>query len=137
MPGTGATCRCGAVPWFFLKTLGVWGFLIWERIGIARDVGGGPKQDANFTVNGASAVGVDIDTAQLMDICLAENDRRLGGYDQRLLPADHRADAGAFRAALHAQQGSQPRRSGLKPRPGEARIGKSAERVTRLHTRNR
>ncbi len=72
-------------PWFFLKTLGVWAFLIWERIGIARDVGGGPKQDANFTVSGAGAVGVEIDTAQLMDICLAENDRRLGGYDPRLL----------------------------------------------------
>jgi len=71
-------------PWFFLKTLGVWGFLIWERIGIARDVGGGPKQDANFTVNGAGAVGEDIDTRTLMDLCLAENDRRLGGYDPRL-----------------------------------------------------
>ena len=71
-------------PWFFLKTLGVWAFLVWERIGIARDVGGGPPQDANFTVNGAGAVGVDIDTAGLMDICLVENDRRLGGYDSRL-----------------------------------------------------
>ena len=71
-------------PWFFLKTLAVWGFLVWERIGIARDVSGGPKQDANFTVTGASAVGEDIDTAELMDLCLAENDRRLGGYDPRL-----------------------------------------------------
>ena len=71
-------------PWFFLKTLAVWGFLIRERIGLARDVGGGAKQDANFTVNGASSVGEDIDTAELMDLCLAEDDRRLGGYDPRL-----------------------------------------------------
>lgn len=71
-------------PWFALKTAGVWAFLIWERIGIARDVGGGPKQDANFTVTGASAVGVEIDTAELMDMCLAENDRRMSGYDPRL-----------------------------------------------------
>ena len=71
-------------PWFALKTLGVWGFLIWERIGLARDVGGGPKQDANFTVKGASSVGDDIDTAELMDLCLAENERRMAGYDSRL-----------------------------------------------------
>ena len=71
-------------PWFLLKTLAVWGFLVWERIGIARDVSGGPKQDANFTVTGASSVGEDIDTAELMDLCLAENDRRLDGYDPRL-----------------------------------------------------
>jgi hypothetical protein len=71
-------------PYFALKTLAVWAFLVWERIGIARDVGGGPKQDANFTVNGASAVGDDIDTAELMDLCLEENDRRMAGYDARL-----------------------------------------------------
>jgi hypothetical protein len=71
-------------PWFFLKTVAVWGFLVLERIGLARDIGGGPPQDANFTVNGASAVGEDIDTAELMDLCLAENDRRMAGYDLRL-----------------------------------------------------
>ncbi len=73
-------------PWFLLKTLAVWTFLIRERIGIAKDVSSGEKEDANFTVQGASAVsGVDIKTAELMDICLAENDRRLAGYDPRLL----------------------------------------------------
>lgn len=71
-------------PWFALKTLAVWGFLIWERIGIARGVSGGPKQDANFTVTGASSVGDDIDTSELMDLCLAENARRMEGYDLRL-----------------------------------------------------
>ncbi|HEX3652274.1 MAG TPA: hypothetical protein VHU18_05555 [Rhizomicrobium sp.] len=71
-------------PWFALKVAAVWAFLVWERIGIARDVGGAP-QDNNFTVNGAKELGVDISIAELMDTCLAENDRRLGFYDARLL----------------------------------------------------
>jgi hypothetical protein len=71
-------------PWFALKILGVWAFLIWERIGIARDVGG-ERQDNNFTMSGAQELGVDISVAELMDACLAENDRRLRIYDARLL----------------------------------------------------
>ena len=71
-------------PYFALKIAAVWAFLIWERIGIARDVGGAP-QDNNFTVNGAKDLGIDISVAELMDTCLAENDRRLGIYDVRLL----------------------------------------------------
>jgi hypothetical protein len=71
-------------PWFELKALAVWLFLIWERIGIARDMGSG-VQDNNFTMTGAKAVGDDIDVAELIDICLAENERRMGAYDRRLL----------------------------------------------------
>ena len=71
-------------PWFELKVLAVWLFLIWERIGIARDVGSG-VQDNNFTMTGAKAVGEDIDVGELVDICLAENARRMGAYDRRLL----------------------------------------------------
>ncbi len=71
-------------PWFELKVLAVWAFLVWERIGIASDVSNG-QQDNNFTVNGASQLGGDdIDVFKLMDTCLIENDRRLGIYDQRL-----------------------------------------------------
>jgi hypothetical protein len=70
-------------PWFELKVLGVWLFLVWERIGIARDVGHG-VQDNNFTVTGAESLGSDIDVAQLIDLCLAENERRLSRYDRRL-----------------------------------------------------
>ncbi|MBV9330251.1 MAG: ferritin-like domain-containing protein [Alphaproteobacteria bacterium] len=70
-------------PWFELKVLGVWAFLIFERIGIARDVGNG-VQDNNFTVTGANQLGSDIDIGELMDVCLAENDRRLSAYDSRL-----------------------------------------------------
>ena len=71
-------------PLFQAKILAVWAFLIWERIGIARDLGGTP-QDNNFTVTGSKAVGVEVTPAELFDICLAENDRRLAGYDRRLL----------------------------------------------------
>jgi len=71
-------------PLFQAKILAVWAFLIWERAGIARDIGGAP-QDNNFTVTGSKSVGVDASPAELMDICLAENDRRLAGYDPRLL----------------------------------------------------
>jgi hypothetical protein len=73
-------------PWFRAKTLAVWAYLIWERIGIARGLGdGAPPPDNNFTVSGSKSVGIEISTAELMDICLAENERRLAGYDPRLL----------------------------------------------------
>jgi len=70
-------------PFFELKVLRVWLFLIRERIGIARDVSNG-VQDNNFTVTGANQLGADIDAAELMSVCLAENDRRMARYDPRL-----------------------------------------------------
>lgn len=71
-------------PFFELKVLAVWLFLVWERIGIARDVGSS-VQDNNFTVTGAKQIGADIDVAELIDLCLAENERRMSVYDRRLL----------------------------------------------------
>lgn len=71
-------------PWFAVKRLAVWAFLIWERLTLARSVSGDGR-DSNFTVTGASELGVRIDLAELMDVCLAENDRRLAVYDSRLL----------------------------------------------------
>jgi hypothetical protein len=71
-------------PWFELKVLGVWLFLIWERIRIARDVGSG-VQDNNFTVTGAKSLGSDINVGELIDLCLSENTRRMSRYDKRLL----------------------------------------------------
>jgi hypothetical protein len=72
-------------PWFELKVAAVYAFLAWERIGIARGMDGGKGQDNNFTVTGSKAVSnVDVSVAELMDICLEENDRRLSGYDPRL-----------------------------------------------------
>jgi hypothetical protein len=73
-------------PWFFCKVLAVWAFLIWERIGIAKGIdAGGEVQDANFTLNGTGAVGIELQPRELIELCLAENERRMAGYDSRLL----------------------------------------------------
>ena len=71
-------------PWFELKVLGIWTVLVWERLRIARDVDHG-VQDNNFTVTGAKSVGADVSAADLVELCLAENHRRMAVYDQRLL----------------------------------------------------
>jgi hypothetical protein len=77
-------------PWrrirFELRVIQAWIFLGWERIGIARGMDSGPKQDNNFTLNGSQAVSdIDLSPLDLMVICLSENDRRFAGYDPRLL----------------------------------------------------
>ena len=80
---------------FEMKIWAVWVFLAWERMGIASGmddaeakqkdkVEAKEKADANFTVTGASAVGEDLDVAELMQLCLDEDARRLGQYDPRL-----------------------------------------------------
>ena len=76
-------------PWFWVKVAAVWVFLVWERIGLARNVGSSQTerpQDNNFTLTGSKAVAdIDLSIAGLIDICLEENERRLAGYDPRLL----------------------------------------------------
>jgi len=70
-------------PWFLAKTAAVWAVLIWDRLVLARDLGGSSK-NTNFTAS-SDSIGVSMSAAELIDICLAENDRRLAGYDPRLL----------------------------------------------------
>jgi hypothetical protein len=76
-------------PWFWAQIAAVWIRLVRERIGFARGIGAGKEekpQDNNFTVTGTKAVAdVDLPLPKLIDICLAENDRRMAGYDKRLL----------------------------------------------------
>jgi hypothetical protein len=73
-------------PWFELKVLAVWAFLIRERLGLARDMEKNPKgQDHNFTLSGSKELGVEITFAELANACLAENDRRLGLYSAALV----------------------------------------------------
>jgi len=72
-------------PYFALKTAAVWAFLVWERIGIARNVDGLEGGDANFTMNGSKSLSDEMDPAILIDICLEEDKRRMAGYDERLL----------------------------------------------------
>ena len=69
-------------PWFELRVMAVWLFLAWERMGMAKDVG--TAEETNFTVAGGEAV-ADVDVPGLMDLCLAENDRRMADYDPRLI----------------------------------------------------
>jgi hypothetical protein len=78
--------------WFEMRVLGVWVFLVWERIGLARGMGaqdgkqgGKAAQDNNFTLTGAKSMSQEnLSVAALLDLCLAENDRRFAGYDKRL-----------------------------------------------------
>jgi hypothetical protein len=71
-------------PFFQAKIIGVWIFLVWERLGIARDLNGAP-QDRNFTVKGSKSLADEITLPGLLQVCLSENDRRLAPYDPRLL----------------------------------------------------
>ncbi len=76
-------------PWFWCTIAAVWVFLVWERIDLARGAGAGRRdnpQDNNFTLTGSKAVAdIDLSVAQIFDLCLAENGRRMEGYDGRLL----------------------------------------------------
>ena len=76
-------------PWFWAKVVAVWIFLVRERIGLARGFESGrdeAPQDNNFTLTGSKAVAdIDLSVAALIDVCLEENQRRLAGYDSRLL----------------------------------------------------
>lgn len=76
-------------PWFWLRVLLVWAFLIKERIGLSRGFGAAKDeapQDNNFTLTGSKAVAdVDISIPELLAVCLTENERRMAGYDPRLL----------------------------------------------------
>jgi hypothetical protein len=79
------------LPWwrriaFEARVAAVWAFLVWERIGIARGIDAdGSAQDANFAMTGGSAVGGDLSPRALIELCLGENERRMAGYDPRLL----------------------------------------------------
>jgi hypothetical protein len=68
-------------PIFAARVAAVWVALGLERIETARDVGGGD----NFTAQGHESMGIDTDFAGLLDVCLAENERRTARYDERLL----------------------------------------------------
>lgn len=67
-----------AKPWFAAKRLAHLALNGLSRVGIAGD------QD-DFATTGKEAVGVDIELAGFMDLCLAENDRRMASLDRRLL----------------------------------------------------
>ena len=94
-------------PWFEAKVIAVWCFLIWERIDMAKGMGESTKaQENNFTLNGSKELGVEIEFPELAAICLAENDRRLAVYDERLIRP--KFVPGAIRLALRFMGGKKP-----------------------------
>src|SRR6185437_14054618 len=71
---------------FEVRVLGVWGFLLWERVGIARGIrSDGAAEDANFAMTGSSAVAGEQSAGALIELCRHENERRMAGYDGRLV----------------------------------------------------
>ncbi|RKT99966.1 aminomethyltransferase [Burkholderia sp. Nafp2/4-1b] len=73
-------------PWFFARVAAVWVVLIRDRIGIARGIDtDGVARDANFPATGTADIGESLDPRELIELCLTENDRRMAGYDKRLL----------------------------------------------------
>ncbi len=72
-------------PYFELKAIAVWLYLVWERIGFAGKMEEDEKaEDFNFTLNGSKELGVEITFPELARICLDANEKRLAPYDPRL-----------------------------------------------------
>jgi hypothetical protein len=80
-----------SLPWhrrigFRFRVIGIWITLIRERIGLARSMDtDSPSSDVNFPVNASDKIGITVTTGTLIDLCLTENERRMAGYDARLL----------------------------------------------------
>jgi hypothetical protein len=70
--------------WFELKVLAAWAVVGFRRMSIAASAGGAAKGQP-VAAAASEQFGNGIDVAQLMDTCLAENDRRLAKYDPRLI----------------------------------------------------
>lgn len=81
--------RRRTMPWwrrprFELKVAAVWLGLLWDRLRLARGAAA-EVDDSNFTLAGASSLGAPVRAGDLLRLCLAEDERRLGRYDARLL----------------------------------------------------
>jgi hypothetical protein len=55
----------------------------WNRLSLARDMNG--RNNADMTMKGHEAMGIKLTPRAFMEICLVENARRMGRYDERLL----------------------------------------------------
>ncbi len=73
-------------PWHSLRVGAIWIYLVWERMSIARgmDADGG-THDSNFLPASTDTFGDALEPRALFTLCLAENERRMSGYDPRLL----------------------------------------------------
>jgi hypothetical protein len=67
-------------PRFLAERVAALAVQIWKRVGTAQEIDGD-----NFTRKGGSAIGIDIAPRRFLELCLAENERRLSRYNARLL----------------------------------------------------
>jgi hypothetical protein len=88
--------RRSLLPWwrrplFRLRCAGIIVRHVLSRIRTARQMGGGAaggvthNRSENFTLSAHQDLGAPMTLHQLLDLCLRENDRRMAGYDPRLL----------------------------------------------------
>jgi hypothetical protein len=73
-------------PWHSVRVFAIWIYLVWERLSIAKgmDADGG-THDSNFLPASQETFGDALNPRDLFELCLAENERRMSGYDPRLL----------------------------------------------------
>lgn len=73
-------------PWHALRVGAIWVKLVWDRVAIAKCIDSdGVAYDSNFLPANSATIGEALSTRQLVELCLAENERRMSGYDERLL----------------------------------------------------
>jgi hypothetical protein len=82
--------RRSQLPWWKRPAFGLrcaWIILkqVASRIKTARSIGPGDNSGDNFTLSAHREVGEPVTLHSLLELCLGENDRRLGRYDARLL----------------------------------------------------
>lgn len=73
-------------PWHSLRVAAIRVVLVWQRFAIARGIDAqGTAHDSNFLLANSGVIGEAMNARDLFTLCLAENDRRMSGYDARLL----------------------------------------------------
>ena len=73
-------------PWHALSVAAIWCVLVWQRLAIAKGIdANGVARDSNFLPANRDALGDGLKPRALLELCVAENERRMSGYDPRLL----------------------------------------------------
>ncbi|HTH60010.1 MAG TPA: ferritin-like domain-containing protein [Paraburkholderia sp.] len=73
-------------PWHAVRVAAIWCLLVWERLSIARGIDAdGGTHDSNFLPANRDVIGDGLNPRALLELCVAENDARMSGYDARLL----------------------------------------------------
>jgi hypothetical protein len=73
-------------PWHALRVGAIWVKLVWDRIAIAKGIDAdGVAHDSNFLPANSGTIGKALSGRQLLELCLAENEQRMAGYDARLI----------------------------------------------------